>query len=196
MENAHTSYEDLLTPSVLDAVRPYAEKLAKRTRGGLETDDLIHDAVHTLLRRKRAQVDDMTKLLTFRIYCTYCDWVYGENWKAAVEERPPFAAPQDRYMATGTLPIYDGVKQLTVPDPAESWELPLDIERAIHTLNAEEQQLVKWRFWGELYDREIAEQLGVARETVTRRFPAILAKLQKQLLGYGLTEPVGSMLHG
>jgi DNA-directed RNA polymerase specialized sigma24 family protein len=44
--------------------------------------------------------------------------------------------------------------------------------------------------------REIAEQLGVARETVTRRFPAILAKLQKQLLGYGLTEPVDSMLHG
>lgn len=188
MENAHTSYEDLLTPSVLDAVRPYAEKLAKRTRGGLEATDLIHEAIAVMLQQKRvAHVQSMEKFLSRRVRFVYLMWVTGGNTRRNERlgrEPVPFAAPQDRYMATGTLPIYDGVKQLTVPDPSESWGLPLDIERAIHTLNAEEQQFIDLRYKQEVEMRDIAKQYGISVRTLERRHLVILAKLRAVLPGY------------
>ena len=173
------SYEEALTAEVLDAVRPYANKLAKRTHGGLDGDDLLMTAVETILRRKRVPVEDMSKLLTFRVRAAYLKWVHGTNWNketsglstearqqmeenaACLEEANGIIwSDQEKYMSTGGLPAHDGVKELTVPNPVKSWELPLDVARALRTLTAKEQQFVRYMYWEELTDKEIAVKMG------------------------------------
>lgn len=175
VENNSNSH--LFTQDVLNAVRPYAEKLAKQTRGGLEAEDLIQTAVLTLMRRKQVAVDDMAGLLTFRIRCAYLEWVHGTNYNPD-KEPVPFSAPQDRYMATGSLPVHDGVKTLTVSNPVESWELSLDIEHAVQQLSIKEQQLVKLKVLDELSEEEIGERLNMHRSTVRRHWASIQKKLQ------------------
>ena len=99
-------------------------------------------------------------------------------------------------MATGSLPIHDGVKPLTVPNPVESWELPLDIERALHTLSVKERQLVKLKFWGELFNREAGDVMGVSEPTIERWWAAIIPKLRACLAVYESLGPSGKRSNG
>lgn len=191
-----TNYEELLTADVLSAVRPYAEKLAKRTCGAMDADDLIQSAMETLCSGGYVvAVQSMEGLLTRRIRLIYYRWVNGTNNTPGGPPKP-FSAPQDRYMATGSLPAHDGIKQLTLPNPMESWETPLDVERALRTLNAKEQMFIRLRYWKELEMEEIATQMGVTVRTLERWHLLILPKLKAYLSAYESAAPSGKRTNG
>ena len=111
------NYNDYFTPAVLAAVRPYAKKLANRTDGGLSADDLIQTAIMMLIRRKRATVQDMAKLLTRNILYAYVIWVRGS-------ETGRQGTQQDRYMAGVPIEPHSTIKELTIADPSKDWMLP------------------------------------------------------------------------
>ena len=71
-----TNYEGLLTNDLFAAVRPLAEKLAKRTYGAFTADDLIHDAVERLLERKEHTLKtNMKAVFSVTLKNLYTEWV-------------------------------------------------------------------------------------------------------------------------
>ena len=103
--------------------------------------------------------------------------------------------PQDKYMAGVPVDDCEGVKPLTVPDPSPKLELLLDIERALHTLDSEEQQIVRWRYWDDLPLDRIAVLIDVSPTTLDVRWRGIREKLQVRLAVYAPV-PDGKMSLG
>ncbi len=188
MENAHTSCEELFTVEVLRTVKPSAEKWAKRTHGALSADDLIQSAVMALWKaRKKVPILDPIRLLTYRIRLDYRVWASGTN---SMKHHPDAheISKRQQYMSAVELPIDEGMGALSTGNPVKEWEMLLDIERALHTLTTEEQQVVRWKFWEDLSVREIAQRQGVSRMAVQRVIevvlPLALKKLRIQLIAY------------
>ena len=187
--NERTNCEALFTQEVLNTVRPSAEKWAKRTHGALTADDLLQTAVLALWKtRETSPVLDAVRSLTARVRREYLTWVNGTNSRFGAFPNAHEVSPRQRYMSAVELPMDEGSGALSMGNPVEGWETLLDIERAIHTLNAEEQQWVRWWYWDELTVREIAKRAGVGKSTVQRRvdevFPVIVRKLRVQLAAY------------
>ena len=171
------NYNDYFTPAVLAAVRPYEKKLPNRNDGGLSADDLIQTAIMMLIRRKRATVQDMAKLLTRNILYAYVIWVRGS-------ETGRQGTQQDRYMAGVPIEPHSTIKELTIADPSKDWMLLLDIDQAVRKLDAKEQRMVRLKFWDGLSDVEIGKRLGVSKWTVVRHMKPILAWLRVELASY------------
>lgn len=202
MENAHINCEELFTAEVLRVVKPRAEKWAKRTHGALSADDLMQAGVLSLWRtRYTTPIQDATRALTARVHREYLTWVNGTNSRFGPRSHAHEVSPRQQYMSAVEYPADDGARALTHPE-AMAWEMPLDIERALHTLNAEELQLVRWKYWEGLDNVEIGARLGLTntystvRSKLSRQFTAILEKLRPILAVYESPAPAGKRLHG
>lgn len=195
-DNSH-----LFTQEVLDAIRPKAERLAKQTYGGLDANDLIQQACLRVWRGKKnknIQLLDVAGILSEQLEFEYIRWAAGEHPERETEDR--FAAGQQRYLANIEYPADDGATALTLGSFETEWIKVLDIECAVHTLNAEELQLVRWRFWDGLTNSEIGERLGLPQDkpgqkatqmTISNKFLPILEKLKEVLADYESLESYG-----
>jgi RNA polymerase sigma factor (sigma-70 family) len=191
MENVHTNCDELFTVEVLRAVKPSAEKWAKRTHGALSADDLIQAAVLSLWNAKEnVPILDPVRLLTHRVRLEYCVWTSGTN---SLKHYPDAheVSPRQRYISSVELPTDEGSGALSTGNPVGEWEKLIDIEHAIHTLNADEQQLVRWRYWEGLGSEDIGAKLHLTRgsknstqEAIKLLFRPILKKLQVALAAY------------
>ncbi len=182
-----TNYEGLLTDEVFAAVRPLAYKLAKQSRGFFTADDLINDAVVRLLKWKEHTIKtSMIEVFSVTLQHLYVEWVQGTHGQK--DEDSTFMSGQDQYMAGIAVEDCEGVKPLTVPDQSPRMAMLLDIERAIHTLNAKEQQILRWLYWDELEHQQIAERLGIVDRSFRRwlefKLPKVLKRLRVQLTDY------------
>lgn len=190
--NEPTNCDELFTQAVLDAVRPSAEKWAKRTYGALTADDLMQSAVLSLWKyRFSTPVIDPVRSLIARVRREYSAWVNGTNGRFGERSHAHEVSPRQRYLSAVEYPKDDGSFALTQGNPVARWDMFLDIERALHTLNAEEQQLIRWRYQDELNNREIGGKLGMNTQSkesisvlVSNMFSPIMKKLREVLADY------------
>ena len=68
--------------------------------------------------------------------------------------------------------------------PSESGEnlAALDLRRALRTMDGQDVQLLVGRYWQDLSDSELAEQLGVAEATVRVRLHRLRLRLRNILV--------------
>lgn len=210
----YTNYKGLLTEELFHHVRRRANNLAKLTQYALTADDFINNAVVRLLSRKEHVLrENMRAVFLITMRNLYVEWVSGSNGKPTeslenepevqdvddqseeteggdeseeVEELtvPTVMSEQDEYMAAVSMEKCENVKALQVEDPSPRLMLLLDVERAIHGLDAEEQQIVRWRYWDELTLDEIAVRLRVSPSTLDTRWRGIAPKLRVALVAY------------
>ena len=190
--NEPTNCDELFTQAVLNAVRPSAEKWAKRTHGALSAEDLMHSAVLKLWKtRATTPILDPVRSLIARVHREYSVWVNGTNSRFGAYPDSHEVSPRQRYLSGVEYPLDDGPFALTGGSPVEKWERSLDIERVLNTLNAEEQQLVRWRYWDGLSNEEIGRKLGMVTQkkdtlkvAVAVKFLPITKKLREALADY------------
>ncbi len=194
--NERTNYELLMTEAVVNKVRRYAGKLARRTHGAMEADDLINKAVEVIWRRESIQglvinddPDAMVKFLTQRVKLVFLEWAVGYHAVGKDGNPIPMHSERERYLATACIPEWhDHIKPLQVGNPSLEWETLYDVERALSTLTAAEQQLMRWMYWDGLTKVEIASRLGLGWEAIRRRVLRVLPKLRAALADYALDD--------
>jgi len=93
----------------------------------------------------------------------------------------PASLDQDLQYEEEDLQVSVGETLGTVDPSLQSYENRVVIREAIARLDPREQQVVRLRFYEELSQMEIAEQLGISQMHVSRLLRRALAKLQRLL---------------
>jgi RNA polymerase sigma-70 factor (ECF subfamily) len=109
------------------------------------------------------------RLNTLREAHSFFPWLIGIADRVAKEQAK--AAKRHQLAVTKA--------QRSTPSETDSGDL--DVQRAIARLPAPQQEVILLRYYGGLSCAEIAEQLGVALTTVTKRLSRAYAALREQL---------------
>lgn len=101
----------------------------------------------------------------------------------------------DRFLLILDAPI-DGEESMTMKDvivdpiqntsdiPSETWEDNItneDIRNAIKDLTERQKEVIKYSFFQDMKDREIANKLGISQQAVSKTRRAALEKLRREL---------------
>jgi RNA polymerase sigma factor (sigma-70 family) len=204
-----TSFDDLITPEVYQVALNYADRLARRTRNGLEAVELVQEALTNIADHYEGQYEDIRDLgalLTTAIQNEYLMWLRTgrEGW-----------TPKSRYLATGSVSEYlDPVDENGTPCeakgtvPRQLQTLPQtdrmirghDVETAILKLSPYDQRLVRVYMMTQadgvyqgashedLSIRQAADRLGVPKTTAHRHWQRIQRQLAVLLADYAPVE--------